>query len=79
MSTHKISNVPLKDFKVFLTKAGCEYAGTVGGHEKWKKQGLSRPIIIQTHVNPIPERIIKESLKNLNLTKQDLFDIIFLK
>lgn len=77
MSTRKLSNVKLKDYKEFLKKAGCTYIRTVGGHEIWTKQGLFRPIVVQTHESPVPEFIILNALRNLGLKKKDFFNILF--
>lgn len=83
MNRQKLSNIPLTDFRRFLIDMGCELAedGTKGrgGHEKWVKIGLLRPITLQTHVDPIPELVIRNSLSNLGLNKQDFFDWYFKK
>lgn len=77
MNTQKLSNVKLFDFREFLTKAGCKYIKTEGGHEKWTRNDLTRPIIVQSHIDPVPEFIIKNALRNLGLTKKDFFEILF--
>ena len=77
MSTHKLKNVKLSDFRSFLEKTGCKHTGTEGGHEKWTRKDLTRPIIVQTHESPIPEFIIMNALINLGLTKKDFFNILF--
>jgi len=77
VSTHKLSNVSIKDFREFLLKAGCQYINTESGHEKWSKNGLLRPVIFQTHIDPIPEFIIKNNLRTLNITRQDFLNILF--
>lgn len=77
MNTQKLSNVPLADFREFLEKVGCKKASTEGGHEKWVREGLTRPIILQTHISPVPEFIIKNTLRTLSLTKKDFFEIFF--
>ena len=76
MSTHKLSNISLADIRVFLKAVGCEYISTEGGHEKWRKEGLTRPIIIQTHIDPVPEFIVKNILRNLQMTKENYFEIM---
>ena len=45
-----------------------------GGHEKWHKEGCLRPVIIQTHIDPIPEFIVKNNLRSLGLTRKDLVE-----
>jgi|GEM_PF-340745 len=77
MSTQKLCNIPLKDYRDFLSKVGCNLSGTEGGHEKWTRKDLTRPIIVQTHESPVPEFIIRNALRNLGLTKKDFFNILF--
>jgi hypothetical protein len=77
MSTHKLSNVSLDDYRDFLRKVGCCKIRTEGGHEVWARKDLLRPIIVQTHECPVPEFIIKNALRNLGLTRKDFFNILF--
>ena len=78
MNRQKLTNIPLSDFRRFLIEMGCERSesGTKGrgGHEKWVKKGLLRPITLQTHVDPISELVIRNSFTTLGLTKQDFFN-----
>ena len=78
MNRQKLSNVPLADFRRYLFDQGCVRAeqGTKGrgGHEKWTKAGLLRPITLQTHVDPVPELIIRNALRTLGKTKNDLLN-----
>ena len=75
MNRQKLSNISLADFRRYLFEQGCTRVeqGTKGrgGHEKWVKPGLLRPITLQTHVDPVPELIIRNSLSNLGKTKKD--------
>ncbi len=53
MSTRKLSNISLKDLRKFLTSQGLNIVKDTkgrGGHEKWSKSGIERPITIQTHI-----------------------------
>lgn len=77
MSTRKLCNVKLSDYREFLTKSGCKCIGTEGGHEKWSRKDLTRPVIVQTHIEPVPEFIIKNALRTLGLTKKQFFEILF--
>jgi len=77
VSTHKLSNVSIRDFEEFLEKAGCKHQRTESGHALWSKSGLLRPIVFQTHINPVPEFIIKNALRTLGLNRQDFFNILF--
>ena len=77
MSTRKLSNITLKDFRTFLKSQGLnlikEPKGR-GGHEKWSKSGIDRPITIQTHIDPVPEFIVKQVLRHLKISKKDFFN-----
>jgi hypothetical protein len=76
MSSKHLRNIPLKLFRQFLTEKGCVCNRTSGGHEHWSRKDLLRPITIQSHIDPIPEFIIKNNLRILGLTKQDFLDWI---
>lgn len=71
-----ISNISLSQYRTFLTKAGCKLIGTEGGHEKWVRKDLTRPIIVQTHVDPVPEFIVRNGLRNLGITKKTFLQIL---
>ncbi|MBS1619817.1 MAG: type II toxin-antitoxin system HicA family toxin [Bacteroidetes bacterium] len=77
MSTHRLSNVSLADYRLFLKKVGCKHTRTSGGHEHYTRKDLARPITVQTHVDPVPEFVIKNALRALSLSKKDFFEILF--
>ena len=77
MSTKKLSNIPLKDFRKFLSNQGLNIIKDSkgrGGHEKWSKTSLDRPITIQTHIDPVPEFIVKQVLRHLNMERARFFE-----
>lgn len=77
MSTEKLSNVSLADWELFLQKVGCKNIRTKGGHRHWSRKDLLRPITVQTHVDPVPEFIIRNGLRILGLSKKHFFEILF--
>jgi len=76
MSTKKLSNIPIKEFRKFLKNQGLniikETKGS-GGHEKWSRSNLDRPITIQTHIDPVPEFIVKQVLRHLEISREEFF------
>ena len=76
MSTKKLSNISIAKFQAFLDLALCKQIGIKGDHEKQTRANLNRPIIFQTHINPIPEFIIKNNLRGLGYTKKQFFQIL---
>lgn len=66
-----LSNINPKDFRRFLEYIGCTYVKTEGGHEKWTRVGLTRPIIFQNHVKPMPEFIVRNLLRLLGVDRKD--------
>ena len=77
MSIKKLSNIPLKDFRKFLSNQGLNIIKDSkgrGGHEKWSKFGMERPITIQTHISPVPEFIVKQVLRHLKIERKKFFE-----
>ena len=72
----KLSNISVSEFRRFLELIGCKYIKTEGGHEKWSRKDLRRPIIFQTHINPVPERIIKSNLRTLEMSRNEFLKCI---
>lgn len=72
MNTFRLSNIPLNDFRRFLTYHGCRKIRERGGHEIWAKDGLLRPITLQSHIDPVPERNVRTNLHTLSLSRRDL-------
>lgn len=82
MSTRKLSNIPLKEFRKFLENQGLKVIKDTrgrGGHEKWSKAGMDRPITLQTHIDPVPEFIVKQVLRYLKMNKSTFFKEFFNK
>ncbi len=79
MSTQKLTNISLSNYREFLEKADCKVIRISGGHEVWTRNDLTRPIIVQTHISPVPEFIIKNALRALGISKKEFFEILFRK
>lgn len=71
-----IKNITIAEYRSFLKHHGLINKRTKGGHEIWSRKGLTRPICIQTHITPIPERIIRQGLRTLDLSQKDIIDFI---
>lgn len=65
-----LRNISINDLRKILKSFGCLHVRYKGGHEVWKKEGLTRPIIFQTHVDPVPEMVIKNIIRDLNVTRE---------
>lgn len=76
MSTRKLSNIPVKEFRKYLESQGLKVIKDTrgrGGHEKWSKSGMDRPITIQTHIEPVSEFIVKQVLRYLKMDRETFF------
>ena len=71
-----LANITVSEFRAVLERLGLSKVRTKGGHEAWIKQGMTRPVIIQTHINPIPEFVIRNNLRNLGVSKQDFLELL---
>ncbi len=72
----KLSNISVKEFREVLLILGLKKIRTKGGHEAWMKNGMTRPVIIQTHVNPIPVSIIQNCLRTIGIEKEAFLDLL---
>ncbi|MHC1776961.1 MAG: type II toxin-antitoxin system HicA family toxin [Lentimicrobium sp.] len=79
MSTRRLSNISVRDFRKFLENQGLKLIKDSrgrGGHEKWSRGDLDRPITIQTHIDPVPEFIVKQVLRHLGMDKKSFFEAL---
>ena len=74
--TRALKNIPIRVFREFLTRKGLKCIRTNGGHEIWARHDLARPVILQTHVDPVPEFIVKNNLRTIGATSADFFDFM---
>jgi predicted RNA binding protein YcfA (HicA-like mRNA interferase family) len=77
MSTRHLRNIGLKDYLTFLEYIGCKCNRTTGGHHHYTRKDLNRPITVQSHIDPVPEFIIKQHLRALNMSKKDFLDTFY--
>lgn len=71
-----IDNIPLKKYRYFLESRGLKVIRTSGGHEVWARYDLGRPVILQTHIDPVPGFIVRGNLKTIGATKKELLDYL---
>jgi hypothetical protein len=79
MNLPKLSNIDVEDMRRFLKGQGLyqiKDSRGRGGHEKWSRADLDRPITIQTHITPVPEFIILQILRHLKMSKRTFFETI---
>jgi len=76
MSASPLRNVSLKNCRKFLLSTGCQHKRTTGGHEHWTRADLLRPITIQTHIDPVPERIMKQLIIALEIDRDGFQEIL---
>lgn len=50
---------------------GLSLSRIKGGHEIWSSNTLSRPIVIQSHIDPVPEFIVLQIFRNLGVDRDD--------
>jgi predicted RNA binding protein YcfA (HicA-like mRNA interferase family) len=71
VSTTHLRNISLKDFARFLERAGCKCTRVKGGHAHYTRADLNRPVTLQTHIDPVPEFIIRNALRILGMSKEE--------
>ena len=76
MSARHLRNISISQFESFLELAGCRFIWPNGGHYIYSRCDCLRPITFQSHIDPVPEFIIKNCLKTLGYTKSQFFEIL---
>lgn len=71
-----IQNICLDDFKAFLRAQGLKQIRTRGGHLIWSRGDLRRPVVIQSHIDPVPEFIVRNILRTIGADRKSLEDFV---
>ncbi|MBL7738020.1 MAG: hypothetical protein JNK14_02290 [Chitinophagaceae bacterium] len=72
----KLKNIPLRVFREYLIYCGLNHIRTKGGHEIWSAKGLTRPVVLQSHIDPVPEFIIKNNLRTIGKQEEHLLEFL---
>ena len=72
----KTANITVAEFRQALQLLGLEKKRIKGGHEAWMKAGMTRPVIFQTHADPIPEFIVKNNLRNIGISREEFLAVL---
>ena len=71
-----LKNIPVLVFRQYLEWKGLKCIRTNGGHEIWGGKSMSRPVTFQSHIDPVPEFIVRNNLKALGVTKEDFYEFL---
>ena len=67
----KLANITVAEFRAFLKAKGLTLERTNGGHEMWTKEGMVRPVVFQSHIDPLPEFVVKNNLTAIGITRNE--------
>ena len=59
-----------------MVMLGLTKVRTKGGHEAWMKVGMTRPAIVQTHVDPIPEYVLRNNLRVIGISREKFLELL---
>ncbi len=71
-----LSNITLDELRRVLQLAGLAFDGVSGGHEKWSKAGMTRPVIFQTHKEPVPEFIVRNIMRDIGMSRKEFISLL---
>ena len=71
-----LSNVTIAEFRAILVLLGMTKVRTKGGHEAWMKVGMTRPAIVQTHVDPVPEYVLRNNLRVIGISRDEFLTLL---
>jgi len=66
-----LKNIKLSIFRDYLLSKGLKRIRINGGHEIWSRLDLKRPVVLQTHENPVPEHVIKNNLRTMKSNRTE--------
>lgn len=72
MSSNPLHNISPRDYKKFLTNAGCVHNRTKGVHETWEHPDVNRGLTWPTGNDCVPPGIVRQHLHYLNIDKSDI-------
>ncbi len=58
----------------FLSYKGLKRIRTTGGHYVWSRSDLPRPVVFQSHIEPIPLFIVKNILALIGSSAEEFRD-----
>ena len=59
-----------------MTALGLHKMRTKGGHEAWVREGLKRTVIIQTHVDPVSELVVRKTINDLGISREKFIEML---
>ena len=71
-----LSNVSISEFRAIMLLLGLTKVRTKGGHEAWMKAGMTRPAIVQTHVDPVPEYVLRNNLRIIGISREEFLALL---
>jgi hypothetical protein len=71
-----LKNIPTLKYRKFLARINCKCNRKKGGHEHWSRKDLTRPLTIQASKKTIPEFIILQHLRHLNMSREEFITIM---
>ena len=71
-----LSNVSISEFRAIMLLLGLTKVRTKGGHEAWMKVGMTRPAIVQTHVDPVPEYVLRNNLRIIGISREEFLALL---
>lgn len=69
-------SVKTKDFRKVIKHWGLVHKRTKGSHESWFKDGMTRPVVIQTNKKELPQFIFKNNLATIGKTESQFFSTL---
>lgn len=76
MGGQHLRNIPIRTLRKYIKSKGLTYIRTKGGHEIWVKSSLARPVVFQSHIDPVPEFIVLNILRTIGESREDFINFL---
>ncbi|MCD8282327.1 MAG: hypothetical protein LUC22_03625 [Prevotella sp.] len=71
-----LANITPDEFRAVLRKLGLSCLRISAGYEMWALPGMARPVVFQTHLTPVPERVVRTNMRTLGISRKEFLAIL---
>ncbi len=72
----RIKNITIDEYKRVLVAFGLKYIRENNGHEVWSRKDFKRPVIFQTHIDPVPIHVIASNNRTMGITNKQIIECL---
>jgi predicted RNA binding protein YcfA (HicA-like mRNA interferase family) len=72
----RITPIPWKRLECVFLLSGFTFSHQTGAHRIYRKEGLSRPVVIPVHSKPLAPFVIETNLRTGGIDREKYFELL---